>query len=143
MLGHYAYLDCPCCQPEFDALVSKKAIPFESIFRLLLNHANPRETTDVLLTEVLESGNITLVRLLQDKGVRLKSPDIRSGPYILASAVKGSKAMVEFVFNHGFFSETRDEKKRHQEAVRAMLAALDNEGSCVKASYKQWYVGDG
>jgi len=67
MLGHYAYLDCPCCQSEFDALVLKKAIPFESIFRLLLNHANPRETTDFLLTEVLESGNITVVRLLQDK----------------------------------------------------------------------------
>jgi len=63
--------------------------------------------------------------------VRLKSPGIRSRPYILASAVKGSKAMVEFVFNHGFFSETRDEEKTQQEALCAMLAVLDNEDTAL------------
>ncbi|OJJ82049.1 uncharacterized protein ASPGLDRAFT_37364 [Aspergillus glaucus CBS 516.65] len=127
MLGHHAYLDCPGCQPEFDELVLTAAIPFESTFRLLLNNVNPRETTDVLLTEVLESGNIIIVQLLRDAGIQLKSPDIRSGPFILASTVKGDKAMVDFVFDHGFFFETSDEEERYQEAVRAIFAALDNE----------------
>lgn len=39
--------------------------------------------------------------------------------------------MVEFVFNHGFFSETRDEEKTQQEALCAMLAVLDNEDTAL------------
>lgn len=101
---------------DYEFMILSLVIPFESIFRLLLDRgANPRCTEQVqyFLSLSLKTGKISSVQILLDRGVSLQpSPGIRNGPAMLRSAMEGGKAMMEFVFDLGFTLEgstNRDE----------------------------------
>ncbi|OJJ82051.1 ankyrin repeat domain-containing protein [Aspergillus glaucus CBS 516.65] len=107
-LDHGAYLSCPenhTC--DYEAKVLLGAIPFKTVFPLLLDRgANPgaiTENHEYPLAQALESGHIARVQLLLDRGVPLQTPPgLKYAPSVLACAVLGGQAMVEFVLAQGF-----------------------------------------
>lgn len=91
--GHLQIVQClldsgarMCCDGNVcgcGSLSSVEAVPFPSIFQLLLDRdANPRVATienEYPLARALKSGSIPVVQMLLDGGVRLRTPDLKYG----------------------------------------------------------------
>ncbi|BCR82948.1 ankyrin repeat domain-containing protein [Aspergillus chevalieri] len=130
LLDHGAYLSCPeghTCDHE--AMVLLGAIPFKTIFPLLLDRgANPEAITEdheYPLAQALRSGHIARVQLLLDKGVPLQTPpELKYAPSVLACAVDGGQAMVEFVLAQGFVPQPEETERALYVAARHGNPAL-------------------